>query len=234
MYKDKKILAIIPARGGSKGVPLKNIHPLLNKPLIGWVAPIIEEVEEIDQAVVSTDSEKIAEVAKSFGLEVPFYRPENISGDIIGDLDVLTHALLETEKISNVNYDIIVMLQPTCPMRKSAHVRDTIVTLIEENRDAVWTVSESDSKAHPLKQLQIKDGKLDYYDKKGKEIIARQQLTKVYHRNGASYAISRDCLINQKTIMGENPGYVVTEQLISIDTPFDFKLSEWLMKEIQT
>ena len=233
MYKNKKILAIIPARGGSKGVPLKNIHPLLNRPLIGWVAPVIEQVPEIDRAVVSTDSEKIADVARSFGLEVPFYRPENISGDIIGDLDVLTHAMLETEKIAGDRFDVIVMLQPTCPMRKPSHVRDTIINLVENNYDAVWTISESDSKAHPLKQLTASDGNLGYYDIKGKEIIARQQLSKVYHRNGASYAITRNCLLNQKSIMGENPGYVITEQLVSIDTLFDFRLSEFLIKDQQ-
>lgn len=234
MYQGKKILAVVPARGGSKGVPLKNIHPLGGKPLITWVKPVIDEVSEIDRTVVSTDSEKIAEVAKSVGLDVPFYRPETLSGDRIGDLEVLTHSLLEMEEQDKCTYDIVLMLQPTCPLRKAKHVTDTFVKLVDEDRDAVWTLSETDSKGHPLKQFNISEkGDLAYYDEEGKKIIARQQLVPVYHRNGSSYAITRECLLDQKSIFGNNPAAVITESLISIDTLEDFEMTEWMLERNQ-
>jgi CMP-N-acetylneuraminic acid synthetase len=100
--------------------------------------------------------------------------------------------------------------------------------LIDEGRDAVWTVSETDSKNHPLKQLTFEDGRLGYYDPRGREIVARQQLTPVYHRNGAAYAFTRECLMEQKTILGRNTSAVVlSEKMISIDTQEDLELANW-------
>ncbi len=230
MYKDKKVLAVVPARGGSKGVPLKNIYPLGGRPLIEWVGDIIREVPFIDRAIVSTDSKLIADAAQKAGLEFPFFRPESLSGDRIADWDVLAHCLIDFESLTKTEYDIIVMLQPTCPLRKPSHVIDSIVKVVDEERDAVWTMSETDSKGHPLKQFELENGNLKYYDENGKKIIARQQLTPVYHRNGACYAITRQCLLEKKSIFGDNPGYVITEDLISIDTLRDFALTEWQLK----
>ena len=180
------------------------------------------------RSIVSTDSEEIAQVARESGLEAPFYRPEDLSGDRISDLQVLTHALLEMERLDKVVYDIVVMLQPTSPLRTAAHVKDTIQMLIDGDWDAVWTVSETDSKGHPLKQLTVSDGRLDYYDPAGKQIIARQQLVPVYHRNGVAYAIRRNCLLEQKSISGERTGALVIEgNMVSIDTMWDLELAEY-------
>lgn len=233
MYDHKRILAIVPARGGSKGVPLKNIRPICGIPLVSRVADVVREVGICDRVVVSTDDHRIKWVAEAAGLDVPFLRPEEIAGDIIGDLDVLTHALLETERLEGSGeYDIVLMLQPTSPMRRATHLIDCVKMLVNGGFDAVWTVSPSDSKAHPLKQLTVdENGNLDYYDPRGKQIIARQQLTPVYHRNGACYAITRHCLLNQKSIKGARAGAVVTEAMVSIDTLFDFRLVELLMSE---
>ena len=227
MIKGQRILAICPARGGSKGIPLKNLQPFLGVPLVARVGHIVAEIPEIDRAIVSTDSEEIANIAKDSGLEVPFYRPEEISGDRISDLEVLSHALVEMERLDGVDYDIVVMLQPTSPLRRVEHVLGTINMLIDGGWDAVWTVSETDSKNHPLKQLTINNGQLDYYDRSGKQIIARQQLAPVYHRNGGAYAIRRDCLLDQKSIKGERTGsLVLNENMVSIDTYWDLELAE--------
>jgi CMP-N-acetylneuraminic acid synthetase len=116
-------------------------------------------------------------------------------------------------------------------LRTVKHVVETIEMLVRKRLDAVWTVSETESKAHPLKQLTVVDGKLDYYDPKGKEVIARQQLQPVYHRNGLAYAITRDCLLSKGSIKGDRTGAVVCEgNFISIDTEFDFKLTNFLLK----
>jgi CMP-N,N'-diacetyllegionaminic acid synthase len=234
MINGQRILVVCPARGGSKGIPLKNLQPFLGVPLVARVGHLVAEIPGVDRAVVSTDSEEIAVVAKESGLEVPFYRPESLSGDRISDLEVLSHALVEMERLDGVNYDILVMLQPTSPLRRAEHVMDTIEMLINGGWDAVWTVSETDSKDHPLKQLTVSDGRLDYYDEDGKQIIARQQLVPVYHRNGVAYAIRRDCLLDQKSIKGERTGALVLEgNMVSIDTYWDLELAEYIFNKEQ-
>lgn len=231
MLKGKRILAVVPARGGSKGIPLKNIQPIGGVPLVALVGTVLKDLPEIDRAVVSTDSDRIAEVAQAAGIDAPFRRPESISGDTIGDWDVLTHALHATEALDGAVYDVILMLQPTSPLRKAEHVRGCLEKLADEDLDAVWTVSETDTKNHPLKQLTLgPNGELGYYDPAAAQIIARQQLKPVYHRNGIAYAISRDCLLNQKTILGrKTAGLLVPGAHVSIDTPWDMALVEFIL-----
>lgn len=227
MINGQRILVVCPARGGSKGIPLKNLQTFHGIPLVARVGHLVTEITEIDRAVVSTDHEEIAKVAIESGLDAPFYRPENLSGDRISDLEVLSHALIETERLDKVKYDIVVMLQPTSPLRRSEHILDTIQMLIDGDWDAVWTVSETDSKNHPLKQLTVDNGKLDYYDPAGKQIIARQQLVPVFHRNGVAYAIRRSCLLDQQSIKGERTGALVLQgNMVSIDTLWDLELAE--------
>ena len=151
--------------------------------------------------------------------------------DQIGDIDVLTHALRATEARDGLRYDIIVMLQPTSPLRTPAHVSATIRMLVEGGWDSVWTVSLTDTKAHPLKQLTVSDaGALDYYDPRGVAILARQQLEPVYHRNGIAYAISRDCLLTQASIKGKRAGALVIEgDHVSIDTEWDLTLVDFIL-----
>jgi CMP-N,N'-diacetyllegionaminic acid synthase len=229
MIKGQRILAVCPARGGSKGIPLKNLQPFLGVPLVARVGHLVTEIPEIDRAIVSTDSEEIARVAKESGLDVPFYRPEELSGDRISDLEVLSHALVEMELLDGIQYDIVVMLQPTSPLRRVEHVQDSIQMLVDGDWDAVWSVSETDSKNHPLKQLTVNNNRLDYYDQSGKQIIARQQLVPVYHRNGVAYAIKRSCLLDQQSIKGERTGALVLEgNLVSVDTYWDLELAEYI------
>jgi len=117
MYSNKNILAVIPARGGSKGVPKKNLREINGVPIVCLAAQISSTSSLIDRTVVSTDSIEIINKVKEFGYDAPFKRPEAISGDRIGDVPVLIHALNETEKIFNETFDVILMLQPTSPLR---------------------------------------------------------------------------------------------------------------------
>lgn len=233
MFLDKRVLVVVPARGGSKGIKLKNIRKINGIPLVALAGRIAASLTYVDRAIVSTDHPEIRDVAVEAGLDAPFMRPESLSGDIVGDTEVLTHAILEMEKIDKVQYDVVVMLQPTSPMRKPEHVTRTVTKLIEEGYDAVWTVSETDSKSHPLKQLVIENDRLDYYDPDGAAIIARQQLVPVYHRNGVAYAISRSCLLDLKSIKGANTSAVlITTPLVNIDTEFDLQLAEFFSRSI--
>ena len=230
-YKNKKILAVIPARGGSKGIPLKNLIKIHEKTLIEYVAEVVHEFGFFATAVVSTDSLLIADEAKRVGLQVPFMRPENISGDRIGDLDVLKHALKASEQFYNTNYDLVVMLQPTSPLRNATEVKFAIDFFIDGKWDTVWTLSESDLKYHPYKAIdRANNGNINYFCDEGKDIIARQQLNQLYHRNGVAYVLKRDVLITGKSLMGLKSGGVVLErEHISIDTLDDVRQVEDLL-----
>ena len=230
MINGLKVLAVVPARGGSKGIPLKNLRTVQGRPLVALAGDVAMSVPEIDRRVVSTDHAEIARVAQSAGLAAPFMRPTEISGDRIGDWDVLVNALQATEAADGTTYDIVVMLQPTSPLRRASDVSGVIRMLVEGGYDSVWSVSETDSKAHPLKQLVIRDGAMDYWDSRGAQIIARQQLEPVFHRNGVAYAMTRSCLLDQRTIKGARAGaYVVAGEHVSIDTESDLELIEFLL-----
>ena len=230
MRAGKKILAVVPARGGSKGVPLKNLRPVGGVPLVARVGELISALPWIDRAVVSTDHQEIAATAKRAGLDAPFFRPEALSGDRVGDLEVLTHALLTLESIDQTQYDVVVMLQPTSPLRRPEHVCDTVDLLVGEGLDSVWTVSPTDAKYHPRKQLVLDGGRLEFWDPEGALVIARQQLNPVHHRNGAAYAMTRECLLSQEQILGRAAGAVVIEEeMVSIDTLADIEKVEALL-----
>lgn len=231
MIDGRTVLAVVPARGGSKGIPLKNLRTVGGRSLVARVGDIARDVPEIDRTVASTDYAEIAAAALGAGIDAPFLRPESISGDRIGDFDVLMHALKATEAIDKKIYDIVVMLQPTSPLRTATQVSGTIRMLVDGNWDSVWTVSPTDSKSHPLKQLTVgDDGTLGYYDSRGGQIVARQELSPVYHRNGVAYAITRDCLLRQGSIKGGRAGaFVVDGAHVSIDTESDIELVEWIL-----
>lgn len=232
MINGKRILAVIPARGGSKGIPLKNLRHVGGHSLVERACVIARQVITIDRTVVSTDHDEIALVAIAAGADVPFRRPEEISGDRVGDWDVLVNALKETERDDGQRYDIIVMLQPTSPLRTVRDVSNAIKMMIEGDYDSVWSVSETDSKSHPYKQLLVENGQIAYWDERGSRIIARQELTPVYHRNGVVYVISRDCLMDYKSIKGDRTGaYIVEGEHVSIDTEFDLELVEMILRK---
>jgi CMP-N-acetylneuraminic acid synthetase len=199
---------------------------------VALVGQVVQQLPWVDRAVVSTDHPQIAKIAEASGLDAPFLRPDELSGDIVADGPVLQHALLACEKIDQQRYDVVVMLQPTSPFRKPSHVTAAVTKLIEGGYDAVWTVSESDSKAHPLKQLVIDGDRLDYYDPAGAKIIARQQLTPVYHRNGVAYVMVRKLVADHQSIKGARTSAVIIEDLlVNIDTELDFKLAEFMISE---
>ena len=229
MFKSLRVLVVVPARGGSKGIPLKNMSTVGDLSLIAIVGKFIQECDFIDDSIVSTDHLEIAKAARNAGLDVPFLRPAEISGDLVSDIDVQTHALLTMEEQGSKPYDIIVMLQPTSPFRKPRHYFDTLELLIEGKFDSVLTVTETDSKAHPLKQLVISDKTLGYYDPRGREIIARQQLEPLYQRNGFVYALRRECLLSQKAIIGRNSSAIITsDPFVNIDTFEDLAHARYL------
>jgi CMP-N,N'-diacetyllegionaminic acid synthase len=231
LYKNKKILAIIPARGGSKGIKLKNLCKINKKTLIEITAETVKDTKYIDEAVISSDHDGIIEEAKKFGLSCYFKRPFNLSRDRIADLPVLQHALKTTETATGQKYDIILMLQPTSPMRNSKDIENVICKVINNDFDTVWTIFKVDHKFHPDKQLIIKQNqKLDYYSENGHKIIARQQLKDSYNRDGLVYGYTRKALLENNLILGKNPGFVITKRYtVNIDSIEDLKEAELLL-----
>jgi CMP-N,N'-diacetyllegionaminic acid synthase len=220
LFNGKRILAVVPARGGSKGLKLKNLRKVNGVSLIERVGRVLADIPWVDRSIVSTDHEGIGNAAISAGLEKPFVRPKELSGDRVADVDVLAHALTFVEHQDNVQYDIV---------RKAQHILDTVSLLTDRDFDSVWTVSPTDSKAHPLKQLCVSDERIEHYSPDGETIIARQQLEPVFHRNGVAYAVNRHLLLEEKTLKSANTGALVLEDFhVSIDTEFDISLAEFV------
>lgn len=232
MINGKKVLAVIPARGGSKGIKKKNLKLFMDLPLVAHVGKFVEKIDYIDKSIVSTDDIEISKVANKYSLESPFMRPENLSGDRIGDVPVLKHALIESEKIFKTKFDIILMLQPTAPLRKKEDVIAVLEKITTKDFNSVWTITESDPKAHPLKQLELKeDQSINLYDEAGLNIIARQQLKKLYFRNGDAYAFKRDALLNNDNVLLPKTSYVIsTGPSANIDTEEDLIWAEYLYR----
>ncbi len=227
MLHNKKILSITPARGGSQGIPLKNLAKINDQTLIQITGEFLASCEFIDKLVLSSDHQGIIDEAKNYHFEVPFTRPANISGHMASDLEVLTHAINFFEKECNEHFDIILLMQVTTPIRQKQNILDCINLLIKENLDSVWTVSEVDSKSHPLKQLAIDSNQnLSYFSPEGEHIVSRHQLTPTYKHNGVCYAFSRDCLMEKKKILTNNSKAVIVNYFSeSIDTPEELDIT---------
>ena len=234
MINGHKVLAVVPARGGSKGIKKKNLKLFMDLPLVAHVGKFVKGIKYIDKSIVSTDDNEIAKVANKYNLESPFMRPEKLSGDRIGDIPVLKHALIESEKIFNTKFDIVIMLQPTAPLRKREDISAVLKKITTEDVNAVWTITESDPKAHPLKQLKLREnGSISLYDDKGFNIIARQQLKKLYFRNGDAYAFKRDALLITENVLLPNTSDVISSgPSANIDTEEELIWAEFIYKKI--
>lgn len=232
MYKNKKILAVVPARGGSKGIKLKNLQKINNKSLLEITAKVINQTKYIDEAIISSDNTNIINEATQFGLSCYFTRPKSLSKDRVADLPVLQHALKTTEIKTGSTFDIILMLQPTSPMRLSKDIEEVIIEMVDNNHDTVWTIYKVDHKFHPDKQLIIdKNKKLKYYSENGHKIIARQQLKDSYTRNGLVYSYTRKILLKDNLILAKKSGFVISNRYtVNIDTIQDLKEAELLMQ----
>jgi CMP-N-acetylneuraminic acid synthetase len=234
MIRNKSILAIVPARGGSKGIPKKNIRLLAGKPLIQHTIEVINACDWIDVALISTDDEEIARICSDLDMSVPFLRPVELSHDLVSDMPVLKHALIFEESRLNRQFDIVLMLQPTCPLRHPTEVLDCLLLLLDGNFDATWTVSETDLKFHPDKQLRVSSGgEISFFTENAIQVIARQQLTSTYHRNGNTYAFTRDSILNSKsTLSGRTGALILKTPQINIDNLEDFYSAEIAIKNL--
>ena len=233
MNNGKKILGIIPARGGSKGLPGKNILPLLGKPLILWTIEQAFLSRHLDKIIVSTEDEEIAEIAKKNGAEVPFIRPVELATDHAKGIDVVIHAIDWFE--TNKNYfDMFMLLQPTSPLRTSQDIDNAVGRLFLKKAKGIVSVCEEEHPPLWTNVLPV-DGCMKDFLKP--EILNknRQEIQVFYRINGAIYLAYCNYLKSQKSFFGkETYAYVMPrERSIDIDTDIDFKFAEFLLQSIQ-
>jgi CMP-N,N'-diacetyllegionaminic acid synthase len=224
------VLAIVPARGGSKGVPGKNVRPLAGRTLLEYVAVAARESARIDRIILSTDSEEIAEAGRKAGLEVPFMRPAELARDDTPMLPVLRHAIEEVER-GGWAPAYIVLLQPTSPLRRPVHIRNVISELVEQRADSVVTVIEVPKHFSPDYVMRIEDGHLRPFLPEGERITRRQDVRPAYSRDGTVYAFRRDTIDRFGNIYGAQcrPLVIDARESLSIDTPSDWAAAEMIL-----
>jgi CMP-N,N'-diacetyllegionaminic acid synthase len=227
---EQKILGIIPARGGSKRLPRKNIRILCGKPLIAWTIEQAKKSDYIDKLIVSTDDEEIAKISKDYGAEVPFLRPDKLARDDSPTIDAVIHAIKFLED-KGEHYDIIVLLQPTSPLRSNDDINNAIKLFSEKKPDSVISVSI----IYPpiFWSFYIKNGYLDpIFDEKYLE-MNHEDLPKSYTPNGAiSISSVRNLLKYERFYFKKSLPYLMLfDKSIDIDTELQFKLVEEIMMQ---
>lgn len=228
-----KILGLIPARGGSKGVPRKNIKLLAGKPLIQYSIEAGLACQEIDELIVSTEDEEIAAISKRIGAKVPFLRPAELAADHSPTIDSIIHALAFYEA-QNIFFDAVCLLQPTCPFRTATDILHSINIFKKDLPDSLISVQEVPAKFNPHWTFEAVPNTNFLKIATGEQQIIprRQELPKAYYRDGAIYITSRDILMKQRSLYGERIAYfsLKNDQHVNIDTLADWEEAEQLMK----
>jgi CMP-N-acetylneuraminic acid synthetase len=224
------ILAIIPARGGSKGVLGKNIRPLAGKPLLGYTAEAAKAAASLDRVILTTDDPAIAALGRSLGLDVPFLRPKDISGDAAPVSQAVFHVLNHLAAQGQVP-DIVCLLQPTAPLRLAEDIDAALAPVIAGRADSCITVCASES-CHPYYQYRIEDGVPRLFCPEALAFTRRQDFPPAYLRNGAVYACRTEVFRAAGSFYGQrlHAHVMPWERSVNIDSEDDLLLAEFLMK----
>jgi len=228
-----KIISLIPARRGSKGIKNKNIHEINCKPLIAYSINQSLKSKYIDRTIVSTDSEEIIKIAKKYGAETPFVRPRELATDVAASVDVFKHALsflIEEEKYKP---EIVVILQPTSPLRTVEIIDKSIELLRATGGDSVISVSKV--KEHPFWLFKRNDNRIIPYVDEGLKVKRRQDLPELYFVNGMIYTVKTEVILEQSSVFGKDIIPLITPPEISIDIDnyLDMFICEMIMKNWQ-
>ena len=225
------MLAVIPARGGSKGVIGKNIKELAGKPLIAYTIESALASKIFEKVIVSTDSEEIADIAKKNGAQVPFIRPDDLSGDMVSSDDVIIHAL-DFYKQQGVEFSSVCKLQPTSPLRNSEHLKEAYHLFCEKKADFLVSVCECEHSPLWSGVLDENMG-LDNFIGDNVKRVCRQELPIFYRLNGAIYMGLTKALYENRSFLGKNGfAYIMKQDVsIDIDSELDFKIDEYIMGE---
>ncbi len=226
------VLGIIPARGGSKGIPRKNLADVAGKPLIAYSIEAGLRSKNLTRLLVSTEDEEIARVALEYGAAVPFRRPAELSTDQARSLPVVQHAVKAMETLDGCTYDAVAMLQPTTPMRTADDIDLGIQLLIDTGADSVISVVDVGAN-HPFRMKQIlDDGRLvNFVDQGFEDMRPRQELPPVYIRSGDLYVARRHVVMELGTLVGPHCRAIVipSARAVNIDTGFDLERAKEML-----
>lgn len=233
MYKNKTFLAIIPARGGSKGLPGKNIKELCGKPLIAWSIQSAQKSNYIDDVLVTTDYHDIANIAKRFGASVPFLRPEELASDTATSFDAIKHSIDYYKDKLKKEFDYIVLLEPTSPLREDSDIDNMIAKIVdnEEKFDSIVSIGEAHE--HPSIMKRVVDySTLEPFCKSLEQMTRRQDNKKAYFPYGVAYIVKTKILLEEKSFYTtKNTFYEIKRyQCYEIDDIYDFLTIENIMK----
>ncbi len=225
------VLAVIPARGGSKGIPRKNLAILAGQPLISYSIKAALQSQYVHRTIVSTDDQTIADVALECGAEVPFLRPTDLAGDLTPMFEVLSHVLDWFEK----SYDkltALVLLQPTSPLREAVHIDEAIRLFLSNSVSSVVSVREVPHQYSPVSVMSMKDNRLEPFLPEYKKVLRRQDKPVLYARNGPAVLVMKPGTIRSGDLYGDNCApYLMSEtDSHDIDTQADLEYIEWLME----
>jgi CMP-N-acetylneuraminic acid synthetase len=227
-----KIMGIVPARGGSKGLPHKNIYPLLGKPLIAYTIEAGRKSRMIDRLILSSDSEEIIRIGRKYGIEAPFVRPSALARDDTPSLPVVRHTVSWLKENEGYIPDIIVLLQVTSPMRTAEHIDKAVQMLIDSDADSIVSVVKVPHNFNPYSVMRmVGDYVKPFLSYKETENL-RQKKPAFYARNGAAiYAFRYDCLMIKNSLYGDSTlAFLMDKQeSVDIDDLFDVKLCEFLL-----
>lgn len=231
---NEKVLGILPARSGSKGIPGKNLRNLLGKPLIGWSAEALVGVKCIEKKICCTDDESIAEVARQFGLEVPWIRPSSLAQDDTLVIDVISHAIDRLASDGKTPYTHVVLVQATSPTVTRVDIENALNLALETNADTVITGFDAGEK-HPARMFHIEDdGSVSWFSQEPQRMIRRQDLKPIFIRTGLVYVMKTETIEKYGSIYGPNTKAIVVpeQKAVNIDIEDDFSLAENYLKQI--
>lgn len=231
MIGNEKLLAVIMARGGSKRLPRKNVLTFAGKPLIAWTIEAGLQSKYVDRVIVSTDDEEIAEISKSYGAEVPFLRPLELSNDSTSSMDVMRHSVKSLETIG-YQFGYLLYLQPTSPLRTSHHIDEAVVLMIQKEANGVIGVTEMN---HPIEWTNIlpQNLSMDGFISKNNQKKRSQDFPQRYCVNGAIYLCKKDYVMENDGIFFKKGSYAYKMDPIDsvdIDTQKDFLVAETFLK----
>lgn len=231
MLDKHKVVCVIPARGGSKGVPRKNIKQLAGKPLIAYTIEQALQSQYIDRIIVSTEDMKIADISKRHGAEVPFIRPVELAGDQVATVDVLIHAINWLEEEEKYEFGIFVLLHTTTPLRSVQDIDACIRLLMDTKADNVFSVTEAHRNPY-FNMVEINKQGLVKLVKEG-SFSTRQSAPPVYDLNASIYVWWKDVLKKEKKVFlaGSKIYTMPKERSVDIDDDFDFRIAEYLVKK---
>jgi len=231
--KGYNVVGVILARGKSKGLPGKNIKLLSGTPLIAYSIDASLSSGVIDRTIVTTDDERIADIAGKYKAEVPFLRPKRLARDTTHTPEVIEHAINYLERKEGYRVDVVVTLQPTSPFRTDADIRRGVKKFLKTKSSSLVSVCLVNFS--PYWMVKMENGKLKRFVDDGVDYfcLERQQLPKIYQPNGALYVTRRDILRDDNVIIGENPEAIIMnkESSIDIDGPEDFMLAEYIVEK---